>query len=110
MATDSYSEIMEMQKRAMERAKNISRQEKQAAANEKNEYNSPYTGLSGYTPREPKHTSLPLNLPKREEKKEEPEPLSVPDPDRAMLLSVLLLLKNEGADELLILALLYILA
>ena len=106
MATDSYSEIMEMQRQAMRRAENISRQEKQAFRNEKPAEAVPMN----YTPREPKHTSLPVNIPKRKEPEANEKLLSAPDSDRAMLLSILLLLKNEGADEMLLLALLYILA
>ena len=107
MATDSYSEIIEMQKQAMKRAQNISKQEKQVLKSETPTETKP---LYNYTPREPKHTSLPVNLPKREEPENKEKPLSFPDTDRAMILSILLLLKNEGADEMLLLALLYILA
>lgn len=106
MATDSYAEIMEMQRQAMRRAQSISRQEKQAVKTEK----PPEIKSVNYTPREPKHTSLPVNIPKKKEPENDSEILSYPDSDRAMLLSILLLLKNEGADEMLLLALLYILA
>jgi len=106
MATDSYSEIMEMQRQAMKRAQSISRQEKQAVKQE----NTPETKQFNFTPSEPKHTSLPVNIPKREEPQKVEEIPSFPDTDRAMILSLLLLLKNEGADEMLLLALLYILA
>lgn len=106
MATDSYSEIMEMQRQAMRRAQSISRQEKQAVSDEK----PPEPKPVNYTPREPKHTSLPVNIPKKAVAEKAEEILSTPDSDRAMLLSILLLLKNEGADEMLLLALLYILA
>ena len=107
MSTDSYSEIMEMQKQALSRAKNISNQERRAV---KNENMSQDVGQYNYTPREPKHTSLPVNIPKKEPVSQNAVPLSTPETDRAMLLSILLLLKNEGADEMLMLALLYILA
>ena len=95
--------MLEMQRQAMKRAQNITNQEKQAL---KSETKPPVS----FSPSEPKHTSLPLNIPKRGERKNESQILSFPDTDRAMILSVLLLLKNEGADELLLLALLYILA
>ncbi len=107
MGVDSYSEIIEMQNKALKRAESISRQEKQVLKAETAENSKP---IYNYTPREPKHTSLPVNIAKREEPKTETEKLSVPDSDRAMILSILLLLKNEGADEMLLLALLYILA
>ncbi|MBE6836067.1 MAG: hypothetical protein E7515_07460 [Ruminococcaceae bacterium] len=107
MAIDSYSEIMEMQRQAMKRAGDISRQEKQVVKNETPPQPKP---VYNYTPREPKHTSLPVNIPKRQEEIKEEKQLSAPDADRAMILSILLLLKNEGADEMLLLALLYILA
>ena len=90
----------------MRRAQDISRQERQAVSTEK----PSEIKQINYTPREPKHTSLPVTFPKREEKENEEEILSFPDSERAMLLSILLLLKNEGADEMLLLALLYILA
>ena len=109
MARDSYSEIIEMQRQAMRRVENINRQAKQSLETEEAEQNVKPSVV--YTPREPKHTSLPVNFPKREEKKEEVKlPELNDDTDRAMILSLLLLLHNEGADELLTLALLYILA
>jgi hypothetical protein len=107
MSTDSYSEILEMQKQALKRAENISRQENSVLKNEMPKENiSP----KNFVPSEPKHTSLPLNIPKREKEEKSEKILSFPDTDRAMILSILLLLKNEGADEMLLLALLYILA
>ena len=98
---------MEMQKQALSRARNITNQERSAV---KNENNMQSVTQLNYSPREPKRTSLPVNLPKKEPVKQNDAPLSTPETDRAMLLSILLLLKNEGADEMLMLALLYILA
>ncbi len=99
--------MLEMQRQAMKRAQNITNQGRQAVKNEKQFRQTPPVN---YVPTEPKHTSLPLNIPKKERDENKGEMLSFPDTDRAMLLSILLLLKNEGADELLLLALLYILA
>jgi hypothetical protein len=111
MSTDSYSEIIEMQKQALRRVQDMNRQARQAVMAETDENTKPAELPVRTAPREPKHTSLPVNIKRREEPAESvkiSEP--TPDTDRAVILSILMLLRSEGADELLLLALLYILA
>ena len=111
MSTDSYSEIIEMQKQAMKRVQNMNRQAQATLQREKLETEQELPVIKT-APREPKHTSLPVTFKRREEKDQTPpEPPTLTDEtDRAVILSILMLLRSEGADELLLLALLYILA
>lgn len=137
----SYSEIQNMQKRAMERVREMQRNsdsvlERARADLESGQpreqrevltpppYNPPRT--TGQTTVRPKITNMPANFPK--ERRHEEQALSeriephekekdggllesiLNEPDRAMLLGLLLLLKSEGADEALMMALMYIMS
>lgn len=138
MSNYSYSEIQNMQKRAMERVREMqknsesvletARQDLGEKTIEKKKENR---GTDA--PIKPKITNLPPNFPdfkdyfnmqterppespKKEENHHQTEPqnnifdLISSEPDRALLLGLLLLLKSEGADEALMMALMYIMA
>ncbi len=136
----SYSEIQNMQKKAMERVREMQKNseavletarqdlgEKTAEPKRENSQTEPQI--------KPKITNLPPNFPDFKEyfnmqselevssppEKEKPQAqpqtqysqgniidLISSEPDRALLLGLLLLLKSEGADETLMMALMYI--
>lgn len=139
----SYSEIQNMQQKAMARVRQM--QKNTDAVLEKAQQD-----LSREKPREntrtatyeqpqitPKVTNMPPNFPEnsvypsfkeffKEENKELPKPIKkenkpyrsekstlenlFAEPDKAMLMGLIMLLKSEGADEMLIMALLYIMS
>ena len=137
----SYSEIQNMQKKAMERVREMQKNSEAVLETARQD-------LSGKTvepkkenpPKEPqikpKITNLPPNFPdfkdyfnmqsepevtapEKEKPQTPPQPqysqgnimdLISSEPDRALLLGLLLLLKSEGADETLMMALMYIMA
>lgn len=134
----SYSEIQNMQKRAMERVREMQRNSdsvlehartelENGTQKEQNGFSRAFSAPTpAQTPVRPKVTNMPANFPKerRREEQEIPE-RSEPqekgndsgllegilnEPDRAMLLGLLLLLKSEGADEVLMMALMYIMS
>lgn len=138
MSNYSYSEIQDMQRKAMERVREMKRnsdivtQSAQRDFDREGKYNYPSEIIA------PKVTNMPPNFPKEtlypsfktvfQEEKEEPQaerkqekkPLEVKgentleslfaEPDRALLLGLIMLLKSEKADEGLIMALTYILS
>ncbi len=138
----SYSEIQNMQQKAMARVRQM--QKNTDAVLEKAQQD-----LSREKPREnirtatyeqpqitPKVTNMPPNFPENsvypsfkeffKEEKELPKPIKkenkpyksekstlenlFAEPDKAMLMGLIMLLKSEGADEMLIMALLYIMS
>lgn len=138
MSDYSYSEIQNMQKRAMERVREMQRNSDSVLEHAKTELeNGPKREQNGFSrtpppsapvqsPVRPKITNMPANFPKERRRGEQdlPERTEPRDtakdggllenilnePDRAMLLGLLLLLKSEGADEALMMALMYIMS
>lgn len=138
MSNYSYSEIQNMQKRAMERVREMQKNSESVLETARQDLGEKPIEPKREKPRtdaqiKPKITNLPPNFPdfkeyfdmqteqapsapQREEKPRQPEPQSSifdlisSEPDRALLLGLLLLLKSEGADEALMMALMYIMA
>lgn len=138
MSNYSYSEIQNMQKRAMERVREMQKNSEEVLQEARQDLGEKTIEKKKENPRtdapiKPKITNLPPNFPdfknyfdmqteqtpsppQKEEKPRQPEPQSsifdliFADPDRALLLGLLLLLKSEGADEALMMALMYIMA
>ena len=133
----SYSEIQSMQKRAMERVREMQRNSDSVLENARTELEngSPREQIGflpnpspalGQTPVRPKVTNMPANFPRERRREEQNLPERAEprgkdkdggliesilnEPDRAMLLGLLLLLKSEGADEALMMALMYIMS
>lgn len=127
----SYSELQSMQQRAMERVREMQKNSDLALKTAKADLEQPaplrQNGYNAFAqPRTTKVTNMPPNFPdtgmfsppapvpapKEHEKSAVPQSellnSIISEPDRAMLLGLLLLLKSEGADEELMLALLYI--
>ena len=124
----SYSELKEMQDRAMERVRAM--QQRASSLQEEKPKPDAHTEQNTYT--KPHHIKMPVNMPPRESTEEsrvskaitDSNPASnsasanensiiesiLNDPDRAMLLPLLLLLKSEGANEELLMSLLYIMS
>lgn len=140
MADYSYSEIQNMQQKAMARVRQmqkntnavrISANEEMTGARKKDN-----TGESNAPAPMPKVTNMPPNFPqnfvhpnfkqtfsemaKKESSKSSSANMTKPkannleaifaEPERAMLMGLITLLKSEGADEMLIMALMYILS
>lgn len=138
MSNYSYSEIQNMQKRAMERVREMQKNSESVLETARQDLGERPVEPKKETPRtdapiKPKITNLPPNFPdfkdyfnmqteqaspepKKEEKQRPAEQQSSifdlisSEPDRALLLGLLLLLKSEGADETLMMALMYIMA
>lgn len=138
MSNYSYSEIQNMQKRAMERVREMQKNSESVLETARQDLGERTIEPKNEMPRTdakimPKITNLPPNFPdfkdyfhmqteetppapQKEEKTRQPEPqnnifdLISTEPDRALLLGLLLLLKSEGADEVLMMALMYIMA
>ena len=131
MSNYSYSEIQSMQKKALERVREMRRNSEKLL--EYTEYKTPYIKPNQFFEEsqvKPKITNMPPNFPqetsyphfkeffKKEEQKKElaktvakKENFNILDePDTAILLGLIMLLKSENADEMLIMALMYILA
>lgn len=131
----SYSELKEMQDRAMERVRAMQQRASETVSRENSvqeEVSKPATAPEQNTYTKPHHIKMPVNMPPRESTAEgrgskantdsNPASTSVSanengiiesilnDPDRAMLLPLLLLLKSEGANEELLMSLLYIMS
>lgn len=137
----SYSEIQNMQQKAMARVRQMQKntdeilgRAQQDIESEKPKPKSQYNSA----PITPKVTNMPPNFPEnniypsfkeffKAESKEIPKPPKkenkpqpqvkqnsletlFAEPDKAMLMGLIMLLKSEGADEMLIMALLYILS
>lgn len=132
----SYSEIQNMQKRAMERVREMQRNSDSVLEHARTELENgtqrdqPVFSRTppppAQSPVRPKITNMPANFPKERRREEQnlperPESREkgndsgllesiLNEPDRAMLLGLLLLLKSEGADEALMMALMYIMS
>lgn len=138
MSNYSYSEIQNMQKRAMERVREMQKNSESVLETARQDLGEKTVekkkeNRGTDAPIKPKITNLPPNFPdfkdyfnmqtepaapspQREEKPRQAETQSnifdliSSEPDRALLLGLLLLLKSEGADEALMMALMYIMA
>ena len=131
----SYSELKEMQDRAMERVRAMQQRASETVSRENSvqeEVSKPAPAPEQNTYTKPHHIKMPVNMPPRESTAEgrgsksntDSNPASnsvsanengiiesiLNDPDRAMLLPLLLLLKSEGANEELLMSLLYIMS
>lgn len=137
----SYSEIQNMQKKAMERVREMQKNSEAVLQDARQDLDEKILEPKRENTRtepsiKPKITNLPPNFPDFKEyfnmqiepesetlppktEKTEPQPkhsqgnimdLISSEPDRALLLGLLLLLKSEGADEALMMALTYIMA
>lgn len=98
----TYGEIMKMQEDALRRVEDMRRKSDEATGRERTESTAAYE----------KTEEVRENLAQafREGGVSNAKPLNNIDSDVALLLSVVLLLSEEGADEELLLALLYILS
>lgn len=134
MSSYSYSEIQNMQKKALERVREMRKNsEKLLEDTETTPYIKPKQFFESSNEQvKPKITNMPPNFPentaypsfkdffKEEEKKEQAKkiklsaekakPNILDEPDKAIILGLIMLLKSEGADEMLIMALMYILS
>ena len=138
MGNYSYTDIQDMQRRAMERVREMKRNSEEIthSAQKDFEYQNNKTTFSN--PVTPKVTNMPPNFPKEtaypsfkavfekehkinetiekpkikpmQEKRNNSLESLFAEPDRALLLGLVMLLKSEKADESLILALTYILS
>ena len=118
-----FNEIQQMQEKALERVKNMQIRARQAIENEnmtaQNETDTQhYITAESIKPyisntNSADYIKLPVNLPKQVYKDETPvkttgETDYFSQPDRALLFSLLMLLKSDEASEELMMALLYI--
>ncbi len=134
MANYSYSEIQEMQKKAMERVREMKKNSDIVTHSAQREFNQEKHEVYSQGFIEPKVTNMPPNFPENntypsfesekveqhpakankensvENRKSNPIETLFAEPDKALLLGLIMLLKSEEADETLILALTYILS
>lgn len=134
MSNYSYSEIQNMQRKALERVREMQKNsEKLLEETEPTPYIKPKQFFEESNQQvKPKITNMPPNFPentsypdfkeffKKEEKKEKMRNVNIlpestkssllDEPDKAIILGLIMLLKSEGADEMLIMALMYILS
>ncbi len=138
MSNYSYTEIQDMQRKAMERVREMKRNSEVIAQSAQREFNNESSNISFSNHITPKVTNMPPNFPKetsypsfktvfeeekekpRKEEKVEKRPVQekrnnslealFAEPDKALLLGLIMLLKSEKADESLIMALTYILS
>ncbi|MBR5203436.1 MAG: hypothetical protein IKW45_09240 [Clostridia bacterium] len=143
MSNYSYSEIQNMQQKAMARVRQMQKNTDAILERANQDFESEKLKPKPQfeqknTPITPKVTNMPANFPEKsvypsfkeffeEDKSKEmpklPQKESKPqqvrqntletlfaEPDKAMLMGLIMLLKSEGADEMLIMALLYILS
>lgn len=134
MSNYSYSEIQNMQKKALERVREMRKNsEKLIEETDSTPYIKPKQFFEEQNQQiKPKITNMPPNFPentaypdfkeffKKEEQKEQAKRINIPvektklnildEPDKAIILGLIMLLKSEGADEILIMALMYILS
>lgn len=137
----SYSEIQNMQQKAMARVRQMQKNTDAILEKAQQDFESEKPKSKPHydsAPITPKVTNMPPNFPQdsvypsfkeffKEENKDAPKPQkkenkpqqqSKPntletlfaEPDKAMLMGLIMLLKSEGADEMLIMALLYIMS
>ncbi len=132
----SYNELQNMQQKAIERVREMKRNSDAVVKTAQKEFNMPekhnshqrnstQTKVTNMPPNFPQNNQYPSfknyfeeNLPKKEvikavndTPKEKTSIESLFDePDKALLLGLIMLLKSEGADESLIMALAYIMA
>ncbi len=138
MSNYSYSEIQDMQRKAMERVREMKRNSDIVTQSAQRDFDATDRKYSATKEVTPKITNMPPNFPKettypsfktvfenerekilsetkqnkqafKSEKENTLEGL-FKEPDRALLLGLIMLLKSEKADEGLILALTYILS
>lgn len=136
MSDYSYSEIQKMQEKAMARVRQMKKSTDSILERENKAQSFETTGASS-TQVVPRVTNMPPNFPEKtlfpsfkeffnEEAPSNQKTVEKPpkaqeaplnrlenlfsEPDRAMLMGLVMLLKSEGADEMLIMALLYILS
>ena len=124
MADYTYHELMKMQNDAIRRAEDMQARARKTAGFD-DEHHEHQKGASS-APQEPKRIPMPEGYLGKESKKEAPqnqhhqqtdftEKLKMGfgdiniDSDKALLLSLIMLLSEEKADELLIMALIYML-
>ena len=138
MSNYSYSEIQDMQRKAMERVREMKRNSDIVTQSAQRDFDATDRKYSATKEVTPKITNMPPNFPKEtaypsfktvfenEREKILPETKQTKqvfksekentleglfkEPDRALLLGLIMLLKSEKADEGLILALTYILS
>ncbi len=138
MSNYSYSEIQDMQRKAMERVREMKRNSDIVTQSAQRDFDATDRNYSATKEVKPKITNMPPNFPKEtaypsfktvfenEREKILPETKQTKqvfksekentleglfkEPDRALLLGLIMLLKSEKADEGLILALTYILS
>ncbi len=134
MSNYSYSEIQSMQKKALERVREMRKNsEKLLEETDSTPYIKPKHFFEESSQQvKPKITNMPPNFPqntsypdfkeffKEQEQKEQAKSINIPvekakinildEPDKAIILGLIMLLKSEGADEMLIMALMYILS
>lgn len=141
MSNYSYSEIQNMQQKAMARVRQMQKNTDEILGRAQKDFESEKPKPKPQYDSAPitsKVTNMPPNFPEnsiypsfkeffKEEVKEPPKPLKkenkpqqqskqntlealFAEPDKAMLMGLIMLLKSEGADEMLIMALLYIMS
>lgn len=140
MSGYSYSEIQNMQQKAMERVREMKRTSDEITKTAQKDLESEHKKVNyrGYEPSvSAKVTNMPPNFPentvypnfneffKAEQERTQKKETSVKkeniskqsaiqnlfdEPDKALILGLIMLLKSEGADEVLIMALSYILS
>lgn len=129
----TYNEIQDMQRRAMERVSEMKKNTDMVTQSAQREFNKEISKTDSQEYVKPKITNMPPNFPKdntypsfksiqeeigseKEEEKTTRERNNNPienlfaEPDKALLLGLIMLLKSEHADETLIMALTYILS
>ena len=134
MGNYSYSEIQEMQRKAMERVREMKKNSDIVTHSAQKEFNQERSEIQSQGFVEPKVTNMPPNFPESntypsfnsakdtkipaksdkedfvEKGKNNPIETFFAEPDKALLLGLIMLLKAEKADEALIMALTYILS
>ncbi|MBR5247200.1 MAG: hypothetical protein IKV25_07515 [Clostridia bacterium] len=138
MSNYSYSEIQDMQRKAMERVREMKRNSDIVTSSAQKEFDRETLIPPVQKVIEPKITNMPPNFPKNnpypsfktvfenenkvtvkeqkppqrpaQEKRDNIIETFFAEPDKALLLGLIMLLKSERADEALILALTYILS
>ncbi len=137
MADYSYSEIQNMQQKAMARVRQMQKATDAIVEKVQQDFKPQPIKDTVQPTIETKVTNMPPNFPEnsvypnfkdffKEERKESPKPPKketkpqqskqnvleglFAEPDKAMLMGLIMLLKSEGADEMLIMALMYIMS
>ncbi len=127
MANYTYQELMQMQNDAIKRVEEMQKRARSTAGLEDNSVETKKSPEKGDRKEEPRHIPMPEGyLKKQEQPKNNDAPKREPqqkssfslklgngdieiDSDKALLLSLILLLAEEQADELLLTALVYML-